>query len=344
MPLAWYDLLLQLAEAPERRLRMADLADRVLLSRSGLTRLVDRLQAEGLVAREPYPGDARGTYTVLTAEGLDRMRAAAPVHLAGVEEYWLSKLDDDSLRELQRLLDRLESGACLDDRASERVRRAAAASVIRDSLGVGIAVGSYGVAFGLASVAAGLSVVQTVLLSALAFTGGTQFAVVGVVGGGGTVGAALGSGLLLGARNTLYAMRLAPLLHVRGPRRLVAALGTIDESTAMAVGQAEPPLSRLAFWWTFAGVYTFWNLSTLIGAVGRQRVGRPDEVRPGRGDPGGVPRAAGPRLRSGWIERRVAITAAVIAAVLIPVTPPGVPVLAAAAALLLSGTIRRRPA
>jgi DNA-binding MarR family transcriptional regulator len=115
MPLAWYDLLLQLAEAPERRLRMADLADRVLLSRSGLTRLVDRLQAEGLVEREPYPGDARGTYTVLTAEGLDRLRAAVPVHLAGVEEYWLSKLDDDSLRELQRLLDRLEKDACLDD-------------------------------------------------------------------------------------------------------------------------------------------------------------------------------------------------------------------------------------
>ncbi len=117
MPLAWYDVLLQLAEAPERRLRMADLAERVLLSRSGLTRLVDRLQAKGLVVREPYPDDARRTYTVLTAAGLDRLRAAVPVHLAGVEEYWLSKLDDDSLRELQRLLDRLQQEACLDDGA-----------------------------------------------------------------------------------------------------------------------------------------------------------------------------------------------------------------------------------
>lgn len=216
--------------------------------------------------------------------------------------------------------------------------------MIRDSLGVGIAVGSYGVAFGLASVAAGLSVVQTVLLSALAFTGGTQFAVVGVVGGGGTVGAALGSGLLLGARNTLYAMRLAPLLRVRGPRRLVAALGTIDESTAMAVGQAEPPLSRLAFWWTFVGVYTFWNLSTLIGAVGASALGDPTKFGLDAVIPAAFLALLAPRLRSGWIERRVAITAAVIAAVLIPVTPPGVPVLAAAAALLLSGTIRRRPA
>ncbi len=217
-------------------------------------------------------------------------------------------------------------------------------AVVRDSLGVGIAVGSYGVAFGLASVAAGLSVVQTVLLSALAFTGGTQFAVVGVVGGGGTVGAALGSGLLLGARNTLYAMRLAPLLRVRGPRRLVAALGTIDESTAMAVGQAEPPLSRLAFWWTFAGVYTFWNLSTLIGAVGASALGDPTKFGLDAVIPAAFLALLAPRLRNGWIERRVAITAAVIAVVLIPVTPPGVPVLAAAAAVLLSGTVRWRPA
>jgi DNA-binding MarR family transcriptional regulator len=79
LPLAWYDVLLQLAEAPGRRLRMAELADRVLLSRSGLTRLIDRLQAEQLVVREPSADDARGTYTVLTAAGFERLRAAAPV-------------------------------------------------------------------------------------------------------------------------------------------------------------------------------------------------------------------------------------------------------------------------
>ena len=108
-PLAWYDVLLQLAEAPQRRLRMAELAERVLLSRSGLTRLVDRLQAEGLVTREPFPGDARGTYTVLTLEGLARLRAAAPVHLAGVEAYWVCKLDDDELRQLAQLLATLQA-------------------------------------------------------------------------------------------------------------------------------------------------------------------------------------------------------------------------------------------
>lgn len=107
MPLGWYDVLLTLAEAPDRRLRMAELADRVLLSRSGVTRLVDRLQAEGLVRREPSPHDARGTYTVLTADGLARLRSAAPVHLAGIRRHWLARFSDDELRTLGELLDRL---------------------------------------------------------------------------------------------------------------------------------------------------------------------------------------------------------------------------------------------
>jgi DNA-binding MarR family transcriptional regulator len=107
LPLAWYDVLLQLAEAPGRRLRMAELADRVLLSRSGLTRLIDRLQAEGYVRREPSPDDARGTYTVLTPAGFDRLRSAAPVHLAGIRDHWLSHFSDDELRVLGGWLGRL---------------------------------------------------------------------------------------------------------------------------------------------------------------------------------------------------------------------------------------------
>lgn len=108
MPLAWYDVLLQLVEAPDRRLRMAELADRVLLSRSGLTRLVDRLQAEGLVRREPSKDDARGTYTVLTDAGFHRLRRAAPVHLDGVARHWLSHFSDDELHELGALLNRIK--------------------------------------------------------------------------------------------------------------------------------------------------------------------------------------------------------------------------------------------
>jgi DNA-binding MarR family transcriptional regulator len=107
MPLAWYDVLLQLVEAPERRLRMAELADRVLLSRSGLTRLIDRLQAEGYVRREPSPDDARGTYTVLTPAGFERLRDAAPVHLAGIRDHWLAHFSDDELRVLGGWLGRV---------------------------------------------------------------------------------------------------------------------------------------------------------------------------------------------------------------------------------------------
>jgi predicted branched-subunit amino acid permease len=214
-------------------------------------------------------------------------------------------------------------------------------TVVRDSLAVGIAVGAYGFAFGAASVAAGLSVLQTCLLSLLAFTGGSQFAVVGVIAGGGSVAAALGSGWLLGSRNALYAMRLAPLLRPRGGRRLLAALGTIDESTAMAVAQREEPLGRTAFWWTFAGVFVFWNLFTFVGAVGAGALGDPRRFGLDAVVPAAFLALLAPRLRDGRVGRRVAAAGAVIALILIPLTPPGVPVLASTAALVL-GTERRR--
>lgn len=214
-------------------------------------------------------------------------------------------------------------------------------ATVRNCLGVGVAVGAYGFAFGAASVAAGLSVLQSCLLSLLAFTGGTQFAVVGVVAGGGSLGAALSSGLLLGSRNSLYAMRMAPILKVRGWRRLVAALGTIDESTAMAVAQPSAPLARVAFWWTFGGVFTFWNLSTLLGAAGASAFGDPAKFGLDAVVPAAFLALLAPRLRSGALERRVAAGGAVIALVLIPFTPPGVPVLASCGALLLATTMRR---
>ena len=115
LPLASYDVLLQLAESPQRRLRMTELADRVLLSRSGLTRLVDRLAADGLVDREPCPSDARGTFTVLTESGLARLREAAPTHLRGIEEYVTRRLSAEELATLGDLLRKLlpdpEAGA-----------------------------------------------------------------------------------------------------------------------------------------------------------------------------------------------------------------------------------------
>lgn len=107
MALGTYDVLVQLSESPGRRLRMTDLAERVLLSRSGLTRLVDRLEKEGLVQREPCPDDARGTFTVLTEAGQERLATAAPGHLAGVHEHLTGRFDEDELRVLERLLGRV---------------------------------------------------------------------------------------------------------------------------------------------------------------------------------------------------------------------------------------------
>ncbi|HEY2984263.1 MAG TPA: AzlC family ABC transporter permease [Jatrophihabitantaceae bacterium] len=211
-------------------------------------------------------------------------------------------------------------------------------AVVRDSLGVGLAAGSFGVAFGVASAAAGLSTLQTMLLSLLAFTGGTQFAVISVVSSGGTLAAALGSGLLLGARNTLYGMRLAPLLRPRGVRRLVVAQGTIDETTAMAVVRRDPSLGRLAFWTTFAGCFVVWNTATAIGAVGARALGDPAKFGLDAVIPAAFLALLAPRLRAGAVERRVAVGAGVIALALIPFTPPGIPVLAACAALLLAGS------
>ncbi|TAM83052.1 MAG: branched-chain amino acid ABC transporter permease [Jatrophihabitans sp.] len=231
---------------------------------------------------------------------------------------------------------------------------------IRSSVALGVAVGAYGVAFGAASVAAGLSVLQSCLLSLLAFTGGSQFAVVGVIAGGGSPAAALASGLLLGSRNTLYAMRLAPLLRPRPLVKPLAALGTIDESTAMAIawlgggpparsagpaaatagGQEDPRYGRVAFWWTFGSVFVVWNLATLAGAAGTSALGDPGRFGLDAVVPVAFLALLAPRLRQGALERSIAVTAVVIAAVLIPLTPPGVPVLAACAALLLAGVLR----
>lgn len=111
LPLASYEVLLHLSEAPERRLRMNDLADRVLLSRSGLTRLIDRLQRDGLVEREACPSDARGLFAVLADAGAARLAEAGPTYLRGVRSQFLDMLDADELRQCAAMLDKLLPGS-----------------------------------------------------------------------------------------------------------------------------------------------------------------------------------------------------------------------------------------
>ena len=117
LPLASYDVLVQLSEAPGRALRMTELAERVLLSRSGLTRLVDRLERDGLVERRACPSDARGTLAVLTDTGLERLRAAWPTHLRGVSEQVTNRFTPQEVAVLAELLGRLAGPVPASDTA-----------------------------------------------------------------------------------------------------------------------------------------------------------------------------------------------------------------------------------
>lgn len=111
LALSSYGVLAQLSEAPEARMRMRDLADSVLLSRSGLSRLADRLEADGLIERASCPSDARGAFAVLTPAGRDRLRTARPTHLAGVRRRFLEHFGEHELAHLAACWERVLPGA-----------------------------------------------------------------------------------------------------------------------------------------------------------------------------------------------------------------------------------------
>lgn len=173
------------------------------------------------------------------------------------------------------------------------------------------------------------------------FTGASQFALVGVLGAGGGALAAVSSALLLGARNTLYGLRLAGPLGVRGLRRVVAAHGVIDETTAMAVAAPTTATLRLAFTVTGVSLFLGWNLSTLAGALGSGLLGDSAQVALDAVVPAAFLALLWPRLRSSGTDRVVAAGGAFIALALTPVVPPGVQVILAASAVALG--FRRRP-
>jgi 4-azaleucine resistance transporter AzlC len=213
--------------------------------------------------------------------------------------------------------------------------------IVRDSLAVGLATGAYGVGFGAVSVASGLSVAQTCVLSLVMFTGASQFALAGVVAAGGAPLSGAATALLLGTRNTLYGLRMGPLLQWRGWRRAAAAHVLIDESTAMSVNRGTTEATRLGFLTTGVSVFVLWNIATAIGAVAGEAVGDPRTY--------GLDAAVGaaflallwPRLK----DRRNVVVAALAAAValsMVPLTAPGVPVLAAGGVALLVGVLARR--
>ena len=211
-------------------------------------------------------------------------------------------------------------------------------SVARDALSVSLAVGFYGVAFGAAGVAAGLSVTQTCAMSLLSFTGASQFAAVGVLAGGGSAASAIGAATLLGTRNTLYGAQMAPLLGVRGWRKLLSAHWTIDESTNVALAQADAGTAamRRGFWLTGGGVYLFWNLCTLFGALGAGALGNPANFGLDTAVPAAFLALLWPRLRT----RRLGLVAAAAAALCLVSSPylsSGLPIILTTSVAIVAG-------
>lgn len=215
----------------------------------------------------------------------------------------------------------------------ERERRKA---VLRQSLSVGIATGAYGISFGALGVASGLSILQTVALSVLLFSGGSQFAVVGILGAGGTGSAAVATSTLLGVRNGLYALQTSRILDVRGLRRLLAAHVTIDESTAVSVAQDDRRAGRLGFWVTGIAVFVFWNLMTLAGALVGNALGDPQRWGLDAAAAAAFTALLWPRLRSRDAAATMVLAVA-IALLTSPLLPVGVPVILTVLAAVVIG-------
>lgn len=213
-------------------------------------------------------------------------------------------------------------------------------AVIRTSLGVAVATGLYGVTAGALAVAAGLSVLQAMALSLLLFSGGSQFAFFGVIGAGGSPVAAVASSTLLGVRNGFYGLQVSQLLDVHRWARPLAAHFTIDESTAVAVTQADTRQQRIGFWVTGVGIFALWNLTTFIGAVAGEAMGDPRTYGLDAAAAAAFVGLLWPRLR-GRDPLAVAAIAVIITVTTAPFAPAGVPVLAAVLAALVVGLPRR---
>lgn len=214
---------------------------------------------------------------------------------------------------------------------------------IRIGLSVAVATGLYGISFGALGAAAGLGVLQVVALSALMFTGGSQFAYIGVVAGGGGGAAAFGAATLLGVRNAVYGMQVNRTLRPRGWRRLLAAQVCIDESTATMLGQRDPDEQRRGFWAAGLGIYLLWNLSTLAGALLGDALGDP---RRWGLDGAAVAAFLGllwPRLAARE-PVAIAVVCALATVVAVPFVPPGVPILVAAVVAATWGWFSRAEA
>jgi predicted branched-subunit amino acid permease len=172
----------------------------------------------------------------------------------------------------------------------------------------------------------------------LTFTGASQFAAVGVVASGGAGVSAIAAATMLGTRNALYGIQMAPLLQVRGFRRVMAAQITIDESTGVALSQAPrgSEAMRAGFWLTGAGVFLFWNIFTLLGAVGAKALGNPASWGLDAAVPAAFLGLLWPRLETMFL-RLVGAASMVFALLVTPWLPAGLPIIATVAVAVVVG-------
>ena len=208
--------------------------------------------------------------------------------------------------------------------------------VDRTAFSVAFTVGLYGAAFGAAGVTAGFSILQTCLLSILLFSGASQFAVVGIMGAGGAAISAIATATLLGFRNTLYGLQMAPILKVKGFKRVLAAQITIDESTAVATLQDSDEDRKRGFYLTGIGVYVFWNLFTFLGALGASAIGDPSVWGLDAAVPAAFLGLIWPRLKN-KIQFLVSGVAIAWALLLTPVTPAGIPIITTVVLAIIFG-------
>ncbi|MEN9293435.1 MAG: hypothetical protein RIS01_740 [Actinomycetota bacterium] len=206
----------------------------------------------------------------------------------------------------------------------------------RTSLSVAFTVGLYGAAFGAAGVTAGFSILQTCLLSLLLFSGASQFAVVGIMGAGGSAISAIATATLLGFRNALYGLQLAPILKVTGLKRILSAQITIDESTAVSTMQENNDDKVRGFYLTGIGVYVFWNLFTYLGALGASAIGDPAVWGLDAAVPAAFCGLVWPRLKD---KKQFLISALAIflALSLTPISAAGVPIIATVLLAIIFG-------
>ncbi|MEW1616107.1 MULTISPECIES: AzlC family ABC transporter permease [unclassified Streptomyces] len=219
-------------------------------------------------------------------------------------------------------------------------------AVVRDALGVGIAVGLSGFAFGVTAAGSGLSLLQICALSLFVFTGASQFALVGALAAGGNPYTAAAGAFFLGVRNAFYGLRLSQLLALPRAVRPFAAHWVIDETTAVTVAQPTRRAARLGFTVTGLTLYVLWNLTTLGGAMGAEALGDTEAWGLDAASPAVFLALLAPMLKT-TTERVTAGLAVLLALTLLPVLPAGVPVLLSALAaplvLFLMGRRKRGP-